>query len=132
MSISLATRGYQGGTGTASGVLVDLVTEADAYRAHTLEMTVVFSGPVDGDAVIALSSDNPSVFSVPTSVTVLDGNQTAEFDGDALALGVANIEADYNSVQKYAQITVVEVPFRFGDDLKIEVEELLELEVELG
>lgn len=99
-------------------------------RPHT--MTVAFTSEVTGDTVVNLSSDDPAVFSVPASVTVLDGEATADFDGDPLTVGSANIEASLGAIQVYALVTVEELPFTFGDDLEVTVEEIHELDVELG
>ena len=72
--------------------------------------TVTLSGGApQGGAIVALSSSNPGVVSVPGSVTVAAGAQTATFAVATAAVSSATtvtISGSYNGVTRVAGITV--------------------------
>ena len=67
---------------------------ASMPRGTTLRMVVVLASPADSDVVVNLSSDQPTVVSVPTSVTVPTGESEKTFLATSYAvLGAAVITA---------------------------------------
>lgn len=85
----------------------------DGLVEDTITMAVVFSLPVVGDQIIAIVSDDETV-ALPqqASVTVLDGQQTADVLVDLLRLGSATITATHATGVKQSSLTVV--PAEFG------------------
>jgi peptidoglycan/xylan/chitin deacetylase (PgdA/CDA1 family) len=72
--------------------------------------TVTLNGPApSGGAVVSLSSSNPSVASVPSSVTVGNGNTSAAFPVTTVAVSsttAVNISALYGGVNRSSPLTV--------------------------
>ncbi len=76
--------------------------------------TVTLSGPApSGDAVVSLSSSNPSVAAVPGNVTVAGGSVSATFPVTTVAVSsptAVTISALYGGVTQSAVITVQNLP----------------------
>ncbi|MGZ3607112.1 MAG: DUF2341 domain-containing protein, partial [Syntrophales bacterium] len=76
--------------------------------------TVVLNGPAPtGGAVVSLSSSNPSVANVPSTVTVLSGATNATFTvttNPTLSTNFLNISASYGGGAQEAILTVNPVP----------------------
>jgi hypothetical protein len=63
-------------------IAAEAVSEAAGAAATT--GTVSLSSATSGDLVVSLASDDTSEATVPSSVTILDGNSSASFDIDAV------------------------------------------------
>ena len=107
--------------GTSASALVNVVPPPVAITAlepatHTMTagasstFTVSINSVQLGDTQVALSSDNTSVLSVPSSVTVLQGQTTRTFSATALAVGNAIITASANNTSKTASVHVSPQP----------------------
>jgi len=79
--------------------------ELEALVLSTTTAQVTFEAPVVRDEVVALSSD-PGV-TVPATVTVLTGNQSASFDVTTVTLGTATVTATHSTGVKTCGIVVV-------------------------
>lgn len=67
---------------------------ASMTRGTTLRMIIVLASPADSDVIVNLSSDQPTIVSVPASVTVPTGESEKTFFATSYAvLGVAVITA---------------------------------------
>jgi hypothetical protein len=110
MTLALATRGYVCVGGVQPGVLAYLHPETASVRQGAqLSMAVVLTSQAPVDTVVALSSDDPSVVSVPASVTVLQGQVVATFLATAGDLGNAQITASLDTIAKHSDLEVVYV-----------------------
>ena len=70
---------------------------------------VLLSGAAESDAVVALSSSNPAVVSIPASVTVAAGTTARGFTVNTTSVSVdttATISATFNGVTRTATVTV--------------------------
>ncbi len=70
---------------------------------------VLLSGAPESDAVVALSSSNPAVVSIPASVTVAAGTTARGFTVNTTSVSVdttATISATFNGVTRTATVTV--------------------------
>jgi hypothetical protein len=114
------TASYNGSTRTATltvtppgapqGTLQNLVVDSTVVGGSIAQGAVVLSisAPQTG-AAVSLSSSNPAVASVPSSVTVLAGNMGASFSISTSAVGASTavtITGTYNGTTRTATLTV--------------------------
>jgi hypothetical protein len=102
---------YSVQTGTSAVTLSSLtLNPTTVVGGSTSTGTVTLSGPApSGGAVVSLSSDNPSVASVPATVTVSAGQTTASFTATTSAVSTATrvtITASYGTSRVTATLTV--------------------------
>jgi len=112
---------YGGGTRTATLTVIPPVVSSLTLNPTTVTGglqnstgTVTLNGPAPaGGALVALSSNNPSVASVPTSVTVPAGATTATFTVNTSVVVFSQsvtITASYQSSSRSATLTVRLLP----------------------
>lgn len=70
------------------------------------DLIVVLSREVESPTVVTLESSNPTVGTVPASVTVPVNEMNAHFDFTALSIGSATVTASYDGVDKQASVNV--------------------------
>lgn len=140
-ALSIISRGYVCPLTEVPTILALAPNPLETFVAQTPSFTVVLSAPALGDTVVTLASTDASVFSVPATVTVLDGELTATFTGTAVAIGTAFVEAELDTVVVLSSVTVLqrltvsqieamEVNVVSKLELQVEVVSITELEVE--
>jgi uncharacterized protein YjdB len=91
----------------SSLVFTGLLPETESViEGDTIEFLVAFSGIVGSDQVLTLGSSNPAVFTVPATVTVLTGEQSAKFTGTGVSVGTSIVTAVHGVTTKQATMSV--------------------------
>src|SRR5262245_18112828 len=93
VSMLLVSAGCPVVPSTSVETTIDFLSSSDALVGSTGKVRVELLEPASETAVIMLRSSNPAVASVPESVTIGRGSAVAEVAYQALATGVAQIEA---------------------------------------
>src|SRR5712691_4259564 len=103
----LGTAGSGGGGPTLTSLTLNPTT---VVGGNSSQGTVTLSGSApSGGAMVSLSSNNTSVATVPSSVTVQSGNSTANFTVNTSPVGATtsvNISGSFSGVTKTAALTV--------------------------
>jgi hypothetical protein len=96
--------------GAPQGSLTNLVVDSPVTGGSSGQGAVVLStAAAAGGAVVSLSSSNPGVASVPSTVTVLGGNQGASFTvttTSVTASTTVTVTGSYNGTTRSATMTV--------------------------
>ena len=109
MSLGLATRGYYGAKkeGVVGSDLVFLYPfSVETRKGEEVLMVVALSNMSIIDRVVLLASGDPTIFSVPATVTILSGDYIATFVGTGEDEGSTVVSATLDSIEKTSDITV--------------------------
>jgi hypothetical protein len=127
---AVATRGYVSQLGAAP-FLVDLVPDPTfVYVSDIIVLYVVLASDAVVDEIVSLSTDAPTLVGIPSTVTVLAGDNVASFSLSGLTQGMAEITASLGT-----EIATLDVeihprrPTEQVDDLEVEVVQVNEFEV---
>lgn len=105
--VYLATGGTPSSGGTTVPVLQTLSpSTATIAPGNTQTYTVGMSAPVTSNTVVAVSSSNTSVATVPTSVTVASGQASGTFAATGVAAGTSTLTASLSGNSATAVVTV--------------------------
>lgn len=102
--------GGGGGTPVGTADLTSLTpSSATIVEGASQAMTVSIDEVVSSNTVVALSSNDPAVLTVPSTVTIPAGQTQAGFTAQSVASGQATVTATLNTIQLQSLITVTAV-----------------------
>lgn len=94
---------------TPQGVAAVTVTPNPVVGGNTAQGRVTLGGPAAGNTVVHLSSDNPTIASVPATVTVANGSTSATFNvttHSVTSTAVVNLYAVLGGSEQQVALTV--------------------------